>query len=134
MTTQPIICLVTAAAKANANLVWAAWGKGPDTFSRRLAAKSGINENSTPTHYLMADSSIFVEDVAIIQQFANNQLPPLPDGMAWGVDGVISAADALAAINGANLQCYSASGNVEPLDHANAILDSRGLAFIPDAV
>lgn len=132
MTTQPVVCIVAAAAMVNANLVWAAMGRGPDTFSRRLAAASGIDENSTPTHYLMADSSCSVEDVAAWQGFAHGDLPQI-DGV-WGADGVIDAADAQAAVTGSNLQVYSASGDVVPLDHANAILASRGLAFIPDAI
>ena len=37
----PAICIVTAAAKDNANLVWAAMGRGPYTFSRKLCAVSG---------------------------------------------------------------------------------------------
>lgn len=132
MSNQPIVCIVAADAKADANLVWAAWGKGPDTFSRRLTDDENPTTSSTVTHYLMADSSTSVEDVQIIQGFANGDLPPISG--SWGQDGVIEAADAQAAISGANLQCYSASGNVVPLDHANAILASRGLSFVPDEI
>lgn len=132
MTTQPVVCIVAAAAMTNANLVWAAMGRGPDTFSRRLAAAAEIDENSTPTHYLMADSSCSVEDVAAWQAFAHGDLPQI-NGV-WGLNGVIGAADAQAAVSAANLQVYSASGDVTPLDHVNAILASRGLAFIPDAL
>lgn len=132
MTTQPVICIVTAAAKTNANLVWAAMGRGPDTFSRRLTDDPSPTISSTVTHYLMADSSSLVEDVQAWQALANGDLPQI-DG-TWGVDGVIEAADAQAATSGANLQVYSASGNVVPLDHANAILASRGLSFVPDDV
>ncbi len=130
MSNQPIVCIVAAADKDNANLVWAAWGKGPDTFSRRLTDDPSPTTSSVVTHYLMADSSTSVEDVQIIQGFANGDLPPISG--AWGVDGVIEAADALAAIDGDSLQCYSASGDVAPLDHCNAILASRGLSFVPD--
>lgn len=132
MTTQPIVCIIKAADKANANLVWAAWGKGPDTFSRKLTTDASPTPSSTVTHYLMADSSTSVEDVQIIQGFANGDLPPI-DG-ASGVDGVVGASDALAAIDGDSLQCYSASGNVTPLDHVNAILASRSLKFVPDDI
>lgn len=132
MTTQPVVCLVKAADRDNANLVWAAWGKGPETFSRKLTTDASPTTSSPVTHYLMADSSTSVEDVAIIQAFANSDLPPISG--AWGVDGVIGAADALAAIDGDSLQCYSASGNVTPLDHCNAILASRGLKWVPDEV
>lgn len=128
--TQPIVCVITNAAKTNANLVWAAWGKGPDTFSRRLTDDPSPTTSSTVTHWLMADSSTLVEDVQVIQGFANGDLPPI--GGQWGEAGVIEAADAQTATNGTNLQCYSASGNVEPLDHVNAILATRGLSFVPD--
>lgn len=132
MSNQPIVCIVAAADKDNANLVWAAWGKGHDTFSRKLTTDASPTTSSTVTHYLMADSSTSVEDVQVIQGFTNGDLPPISG--AWGVGGVIDAADALAAIDGASLQCYSASGDVAPLDHANAILTSRGLSFVPDEI
>jgi len=132
MTTQPCVGIVRAADKTNANLVWAAWGKGPDTFSRRLTTDENPTTSSTVTHYLFADSSSSVEVVQIIQGFANGDLPPISG--AWGQDGVIDAADALAAIDGDSLQCYSASGNVTPLDHCNAILASRGLKWVPDEI
>lgn len=132
MTTQPCVGIVKAADRTNANLVWAAWGKGPNTFSRKLTTDNPATTSSTVTHYLFADSSTSVEDVQVIQGFANGDLPPIMD--AWGVEGVISAADALAAIDGDSLQCYSASGNVAPLDHCNAILASRGLSWVPDEI
>lgn len=134
MSTQPCVGIVKAADKTNANLVWNAWGKGPDTFSRRLTTDASPTPSSTVTHYLFADSSTSVEDVQIIQGFANGDLPPLPMGVAWGVDGVIAAAAALTAIDGDSLQCYSASGNVAPIDHCNAILASRGLKWVPDDI
>jgi len=130
MTTQPIVCLIKATDRDNANLVWAAWGKGPETFSRELTTDASPTTSSPVTHYLMADSSTSVEDVQIIQSFANGQLPPILG--LWGQDGVIDAADAQQAVDGDSLQCYSASGNVTPLDHCNAILASRGLKWVPD--
>lgn len=129
MTTQPCVGIVKADDKTNANLVWNAWGKGPETFSRALTTDNPAIPSSTVTHYLFADSSSSVEDVAIIQGFANGDLPPISG--AWGVGGVIAASDALAAIDGDSLQCYTASGNVTPLDHCNAILASRGLNWVP---
>lgn len=130
MTTQPVICIVTAAAHVNANLVWAAQDRGPDTFSRKLTTDDPATPESVVTHYLMADSSCSVEDIAAWQALANGDLPQIAG--VWGEDGVIGAADAMAATNGANLQVYSASGDVQPLGHANAILASRGLSFVPD--
>lgn len=131
--TLPNIAVVAAAVKDNANAVLEAWGRGPNTFSRKLCAKSDTATYETPpTHYMCADSSTTDSDVAIMQGFANGDLPPLPDGTVWGESGVVSAADAMTAISGANLQVYSASGDVVPLDHANAVLASRNLMFVPD--
>lgn len=132
MSNQPIVAIVTAAAMADANLVWAAWGKGPHTFSRKLTTDPNPTPATPATHYLTADSSTSVEDVQVIQGFANGDLPPIMG--AWGEDGVVGAGAALTAINGANLQCYSASGDVVPLDHCNAILASRGLNWVPDEI
>lgn len=132
MSNQPIVAIVTAAAMVDANHVWEAWGKGPATFSRRLTDDPNPSTQSVVTHYLTADSSTSVEDVQVIQGFANGDLPPIMG--AWGENGVVGATSALTAINGTNLQCYSASGNVEPLDHCNAILASRGLKWVPDEV
>lgn len=129
MTQQPVVCIVTAAKKDDANLTWAAWGKGPDTFSRKLTTANPALFDSPITNYLMADSSTSVEDVQVIQGFANGDLPPIEG--SWGHDGVIEAADAQAAVSGANLQCYSASGNVTPQDHVDAILLSRDLRYVP---
>lgn len=129
---QPIVVIVTAAAVDDANAVWEAWGKGPGNLSRRLTDDPAPTTSSTVTHYLMADSSTSVEDVQIIQGFANGDLPPISG--AWGEGGIIEAAAALTAINASNLQCYSASGNVTPVDHVNAILASRDLAYVPDEV
>lgn len=129
MTTQPIIAIVTAAAAADANLVWEAWGRGPDTFSRKLTDDASPTSESTVTHYMTADSSTSVEDVQIIQGFASGDLPPILG--VWGEDVAITEEAAIIAVNGTNLQCYSASGDVVPLDHANAILASRDLRFVP---
>lgn len=132
MNTQPIICIVTDAARLDADLVFAAWGSGPTTFVRRLTDDPAPTTSSTVTHWLMSNAGASVEYVAIVQAMAHGDLPPLSDGKVWGVDGVIDAASAVAAVNGSELQCYSASGEVTPLDLAMAVLASRGLSFVPD--
>lgn len=131
MANLPAICVCTAAARDNVNLVWEAMGRGPGTFSRRLTNDPNPTTESTVTHYLMSDTSASDADVAEWQAMASGDLPDI--GMnQWGVDGIISSADAQAAISGANLQVYSASGDVIPVEHAAGILQSRGLAFVPD--
>lgn len=126
----PVVCIVTAVAKANADAVWEAWGRGPNTFVRQLCAiNAGATWQTPATHYLMADSSTEESEVAIMQAMGNGDLPPISG--VWGVAGVISAAAALAAITAANLQVYSAAGDVVPIDHANGVLLGRGLQFVP---
>ena len=128
----PSICIITAASKDNANLVWAAMGRGPNTFTRKLCEDANATSDTPPTHYLMADSSSEASDVAAWQAMANGDLPPVPEGTVWGEDGVISAADAMAATSASNLQVYSASGDVTPVDHMNGILLGRSLYVVPD--
>lgn len=127
--TQPVICIVTTAARDDANRVWAAMGRGPETFSVPLTADLSPTLQSTVSHYLMADSSCSVPDVAAWQALANGDLPQI-DGI-WGVDGVIGSALAQAATIDSNLQVYAASGDVEPIAHAEAVLSSRGLCLLP---
>jgi hypothetical protein len=130
MSNLPVICLVTAAQKDNANLVWAAWGQGPTTFGNiKLTSVADPAYTETPTHYAMANSGAQENEVAIMQAMANGDLPPIAG--VWGDSGVISAGDALTATNGSNLQVYSASGNIEPMDHFMGILISRSLYRIP---
>lgn len=132
MANLPVVCVVKDAVKDDANLVWAAWGRGPNTFSRKLCALDPeATESTPPTHWLMSDTSTTDSDVAIMQGFADGDLPPVPSGTVWGENGVISAADALVAVNGTNLQTYSASGDVSPVEHSEGILESRGLQFVP---
>lgn len=127
----PSICICTAAAKANVNRVWEAMGRGPGTFSRKLCAVGpGATWETKATHYLMSDASTDDGDIAEWQAMSNGDLPAIAG--VWGADGVIGAADAQAAVSGANLQVYSASGDVLPTEHAEGVLSGRGLMFVPD--
>ncbi|ATC34178.1 hypothetical protein CA606_18585 [Caulobacter vibrioides] len=132
MSHLPVIMICTAAAQTNINRVWEAMGRGPGTFSRKLTTAPAPTTESPATHYLSSDASTDQATVAVWQGFAGGDLPPLPEGVVWGENGVISAADAMAAITGANLQIYSASGDVEPIDHANGVLLGRGLKWVPE--
>lgn len=133
MTTyQPVICIIAAAAKTNANLVWAAMDRGPDTFSVPLTSDPAPTTESVVSHYLMADSSTTVEDVQAWQAMANGDLPQING--TWGENGVISAADAQEATSATNLQVYSASGDVTPVQHMLGILAGRGLHKMPEIV
>lgn len=92
----PSVCTITAAKKTDINLVFAAMGEGPETFTRKLCA-TGVATYETPaTHYLMSHAGATDSQVAIWQAMTEGNLPPLPDGVVWGEDGVISAAAVLA--------------------------------------
>jgi hypothetical protein len=132
MANLPVVCVVTAAAMANANLVWAAMGRGPSNFTRKLcAADPAATYLTAATHYLMSDASAGDSDVYEWQAMASGNLPDIGSNI-WGADGIITSADAQDAISAANLQVYSASGNVTPADHVTGILASRGLQYVPD--
>lgn len=131
MSNLPVIAVCTAAARENVNLVWEAMSRGPGTFSRKLTSEASPIPTSPATHYLMSDASATESDVAEWQAMASGDLPDIGTN-SWGVDGIISSADAQAAISAANLQVYSASGDVIPTEHAAGILASHGLQFVPD--
>lgn len=127
----PSICIITAAAKDDANRVWSAMGRGPENFGVPLTNQIPAVIGSPITHYVSADSSSQASDVAAWQAMQNGDLPPVPPGVVWGENGVIDAASAMAAVTGENLQVYSASGNVTPVEHLNGILQGRALSLIP---
>jgi len=128
-----IVCTVTAAQKTNLNLVFAARGHGPETFTRKLCA---INPSATPstpaTHFLMSNAAGDQEELAILMAMTGGDLPDLPEGIVWGEDGVISAANAMAASDGGVFHVYSAAGDIEPVDHVAAVLASEGLQYVPE--
>lgn len=129
----PSVCVVTDAYKININRTFEAMGYGPETFTRRLCAIDPGATPSTPaTHWLMSHAAATDTQVAIWQGMTEGNLPPLPDGVVWGEDGVISAADAMAATDGAVFHVYSAAGVIEPVDHVAAVLATEGLQYVPD--
>lgn len=128
-----IVCIVTDAQKTNINLVFAARGHGPETFTRKLCA---VDPNATPstppTHWLMSNAAGSQEELNVLTAMTEGDLPPVPEGVIWGENGVIPASDAMAATDGAVFQVYSAAGDVEPVDHVAAVLASRGLQYVPE--
>lgn len=130
MANLPTLCIVTAAVKDNVNAVWEAMGRGPSAFIRKVTTQAPPNANATTTHYLMNDESAIKADVDAWQALASGDLPQITG--SWGVNGVIAAATAQAACAAANLQCYTASGNVTPSEHAAGVLSGRGLYLQDD--
>lgn len=127
-----IIGIVTAAAKTNVNLVLQAMGRGPGNITRKATTVAAPTWDATPTHWWMSDQGVTAEFQAQLLGFSNGDLPPLPEGVVWGVDGVISAPDALAAITAANFSFASFNDGFTPGEQVQAALDAKGLSIIPD--
>lgn len=131
----PCALIVTDAAKAAVEAVLTACRGEPCGFARKLMPADTPSPIATtpPTHWISFDASLNEADVIAFQKFPAGELPPPADPeAAWGKDGLISAAEAAAAVSGANLQVYSVSGDVVPFDFCAAIIESRGLAFVPE--
>lgn len=142
----PAICIVTAAKRDHANLVWDAMGRGPETFYRALCA---FDEDATPespiTHYLASATEATDADVIEWQCMTQGNLPALAPGKVWGEDGVISAADALEATDGSQLIIITIAGNADPHNFLIGYPDQNGvrhggalralnLMFLPDDI
>ena len=126
-----IIGIATAAAVDDVNAVLEAMGRGPGSISRKATTVANPAWDATPTHFFMSDQGVTPEFQAQLLGFANGDLPPLPEGVVWGEDGVISAADALAAIASPNFSFASFSGAFTPGEQVQAALDALGLHVIP---
>lgn len=129
----PSVCIVTDAHRVNLNRVFQAMGEGPETFSRKLCAIDPSATSATPaTHWLMSHAGSTDSQVSIWQAMTQGNLPPLPEGTVWGQDGVISAAEAMAAADAAVFHVYSAAGDIEPAVHVAAVLATEGLQYVPE--
>lgn len=133
----PMVCVVDDAKRNDINQVWIARGlaqpNSDPSFARALCAADPEATWETPaTHWLMSDAGASDGEVDTCNQMTAGNLPPLPEGTVWGEDGVISAAAAMAATDGAVFRVFSCAGEVEPLDHMAAVLATLGLQFVPD--
>jgi len=107
----------------------------PCGFARALLPKTAVNPTpaSPPTHWLCFDQSLDEEEVAIIEGGSEGHLPSLANPeAAWGEDGLMSEADAKAALSAGNLQIHRMSGNAEPIAFCTSLLNELGLMFIPE--
>lgn len=129
----PFVAVITNAKKNDWNRIGAAIGWGPETFTRKLCAiNPGATSSTPPTHWLCSAAAATDSDVAMLQAMTHGDLPQPANGAVWGVEGVISAEDAMAASDGAVFHVYSAAGDIEPVDHVAAVLASEGLQYVPD--
>lgn len=127
-----IIGIAKASALTNVNLVLEAMGRGPGNITRKATTASSPAWNATPTHYFMSDQGVTPEFQAQLLGFSNGDLPPLPDGTVWGENGVISAADALAAITASNFAFAAFNEGFTPGEQVASALAALGLHVIPD--
>ena len=126
-----IIGVATNAAVTNVNLVLEAMGRGPGSITCKATTVSNPTWEEAPTHWFMSDQGVTAEFQAQLLGFSNGDLPPLPSGTVWGENGVISAADALAAISAANFAFASFNDSFTPGEQVQATLDALGLHIIP---
>lgn len=130
--TVNIIGIGKVAAVENINLVLEAMGRGPNNLSRPATTNPSPTCETPPTHLYMSDQGVTGEFAAILLGFANGDLPPLPEGTVWGEDGIISAADALAAITAENFAFASFNEAFTPGEQVDAALTALGLVKVPD--
>lgn len=139
--TVNIIGIGKLAAVTNINLVFQAMGRGPNNLSRPATTKP-TPENELPevtwetaaTHKYMSDQAVSAEFAMILHGFANGDLPPLPDGVVWGVAGAISAEDALDAISSENFAFASFNESFTAGQQVHAALEAMTppLVLVPD--
>ena len=126
-----IIGIVTAAARVNINLVLEAMGRGPGNITRKATTVGNPTWEATATHYFMSDQGVTAEFQSQLLGFSNGDLPPLPEGVIWGEDGAINAADALAAITAENFAFATFNDGFEPGEQVASALGALGLHIIP---
>lgn len=134
-----IIGIGKLAAVADINSVLEAMGRGPNNLSRPATIKptpeNGLPEvtwETAPTHRYMSDQGVTVEFSDALHGFSAGALPALPEGIAWGEDGVIGEANALAAITADNFAFASFNEAYTPGQQVAAALDALGLVIVPD--
>lgn len=138
MANAPCICICVESAREDLDAIWAAMGRGPVTFERKLCSINEQNptDQTPPTHRVMQDMSATDELVAQWAAMAqNNDLPSLPADVVWGENGVISAQDAQAAIANGNLFVFPAYGLETEQDELNwqaGAIAGMQLRFVPD--
>ena len=130
--TVNIIGIGAIAAVTNINKVLEAMGRGPNSLSRPATSTPNPTWETAPTHRYMSDQGVTTEFASILHGFSNGDLPPLPEGVVWGEDGIISAADALAAITAANFAFGSFNEGFTPGEQVEAALSALGLVVVPD--
>lgn len=123
--TVNIIAIAPAANLTAINAVLEAMGRGPTSLTLKASTNESAAWNDTPTHYYMSDQGAPQWLADAFAAFEANDLPPLAPGYSWGVNGVISSADAEAAITPANFAVAYFNNGFEPEAQVAAALASH---------
>lgn len=132
----PTIMTAPAAYVPAINAVFAAMGLGEDTLSVALvsAADDEATAETPATYYYAQDMGADAANVAVWNAMCEGLLPALPEGVAWGENGVISEAEAIAALTG-HLTVASEAGLTTPEQREEflaGILIGKGLKRRPE--
>lgn len=124
-----VINIIAVAPVANAtdlNSVLEAMGYGPGNLSTKASTTPDQAFGAASTHLFMSMQAATMEFQADLLGYSGGgDLPPLPDGVVWGENGVISAAAAMAAAP--YLGVASFSSDWLPDDQVAATLGAAGL-------
>lgn len=132
MATTNIIAIASVAAAANINLVLQAIGMGPDALRLRLTSDQNATWEDDATHLCFSYQNAPVDLQAVLLAATDGDLPPLPPETVWGEDGVIGAAEAMAAMS--QLRMASFSDGFVPMAQLQACMASHDpvLYLVPD--
>lgn len=138
----PIVMICVAASKPAVDAIGAALGYGPVSVDVRLTddpdAVDWDSNVSGPwpgpvTAYGTSNGNIEKPDADVWLAISNGVLPAtLPGGREWGVAGVISEADALAAVTpGGKLEVWQGSSDADAYATFWGIVAGKGLYRFP---
>lgn len=116
--TSPVIMTATAAAVDDINAIFEALDYGENAISAACISADAIDPSpETPaTHYINMDRSATEAKLLTWRAMAQGTLPTLPNGVEWGVNGVISEQAAQAALTLGNLRVACEDGNASSQD------------------
>ena len=130
--TRNTVIITTAAQRDNSNLVFAAWGRGPNNFVLPLSATG----NDPATHYGCFDASMLEDESmhALAMPDNNGTVPHTPeDGWLAYIDAENEAAALAAARAACAVMTVSVATNIDSTAHRNSVLSGLSLQVIePD--
>lgn len=127
MANPATICFVAPQHRAAFNAIFDALGYGPQ-FRVPVTKENPPATTSAPSSWFFAETSPEDDAVAVYEGLRVGTLPSLPPGVVWGEDGVISQADAQAAVSALTFEVYTAGGGaVVPYDWMHGAEDENGV-------